>query len=274
MKKILALMIAGILFVSLPVNAFATNNTGGSGGNASGSTSSTDAGSTDTGSGSSGTDTTLTGSPSVEAEVLRRQVEELKNQIDAQQAQIDSQKEQIKTQNSQIASLISTVQASFKSNKSSGGGGGAPAGRTPTNSGTSDPRTQALIRSNAVSYGGNIVSQGGHVEINGGKSNVTFLVGVPDGTTMNSAASLAASVSGSLINCVTVSSSVAFRTAKVNFYITGVNIGDNIAVYQVQGGKWVQLQTAEIRKDHVVVNMSQTGVVAFVRVPVLATTTH
>ncbi len=273
MKKILALMIAGILFVSLPVNAFATNNTGGSGGNASGSTSSTDAGSTDTGSGSSGsTDTTLTGSPSDEAEALRRQVEELQNRIEEQQKNIDNYNRQIQTQNNQIAALISTVQASLKANKSSGGG--APAGRSPQAPSSVDYRTQALIKNNAVSYGGNIVSQGGHVEINGGKSNVTFLVGVPDGGTMNSAASLAAGVSGSLINCVTVSSSVAFRTAKVNFYITGVNIGDNIAVYQIQGGKWVQLQTAEIRKDHVVVNMSQTGVVAFVRVPVLATATH
>ena len=145
-----------------------------------------------------------------------------------------------------------------------GGGSGGGGGSAPS------AYDAALYRSNAVSYGSNTISQGGHVEINGGKSNITFLIAVPDAGTTSSAISLANNLGGSLLNVVTVGSPVAFRSAKVNFYITGVNIGDNIAVYQVQGGKWVQLQTAEIRKDHVVVNMSQVGAVAFIRVPVLA----
>ena len=255
MKKILALMIAGVLFVISPMGVLATDGT--TAGNAA-------------------TDQTLTGSQSKTAEdILREEVERLTKELDAtneqikaQDEQIKNQNQQIKTQSAQISALISAVKAS-----NSGGSSGS-SGRTPTGPSSPDVRTQALIRNNAVSYGGNIVAQGGHVEINGGRSNVTFLVGVPDGATMNSAASLAANLSGSLINCVNVSSQVAFRSAKVNFYITGVNTGDNVAVYQVQGGKWVQLQTAEIRKDHVVVNMSQTGVVAFIRVPVLATATH
>ena len=252
MKKILALMIAGVMFVASPVSVLATD------------TQTTD---------DTSESTTLTGSASIEAEVLRKQVEELKNQIESQSQQIKTQSDQIKTQSAQISALISAVQATAKSSGNSGGGSRS-SGRSSSGSSSNDTRTQALIRNNAVSYGGNIVSQGGHVEINGGRSNVTFLVAAADGGTLNSATSLASSVGGSLINCVAVSTSVAFRTAKVNFYITGVNVGDNIAVYQVQGGKWVQLQAAEIRKDHVVVNMSQTGIVAFVRVPVLATATH
>ncbi|WP_026661618.1 hypothetical protein [Butyrivibrio proteoclasticus] len=149
--------------------------------------------------------------------------------------------------------------------KNAGGRGGSSG---------NDVRNQALIRNNAVSYGGNIVAQGGHVEINGGKSNVTFIVGVPDGGTMTSAASLAANLKGSLINCVTVTSSVAFRNARVNFYVSGVTAGDNIAVYQLQNGKWVQLPTAEIRQDHVVVDMTRYGTVAFIRVPVLASVSY
>ncbi|ADL35125.1 hypothetical protein bpr_I2392 [Butyrivibrio proteoclasticus B316] len=135
-------------------------------------------------------------------------------------------------------------------------------------------RNQMMINNNAVSYGGNVVAQGGHVEINGGKSNVTFIVGVPDGGTMTSAASLAANVKGSLINCVTVTSTVAFRNARVNFYVSGVTAADNIAVYQLQNGKWVQLPTPEIRQDHVIVNMTRYGTLAFIRVPVLASVSY
>ena len=222
MKKILALMMAGVLFVISPVSALATDGAA---------------------TGASTPDQNLTGSPSVEAEILRKQVEEMQKQLDIQNEQIKTQNQQIKTQSAQISALISAVQATAKANNS---GGSAPrsSGRSPA-APSNDVRTQALIRNNAVSYGGNVVSQGGHVEINGGRSNVTFLVGVPDGGSMNSAASLASNLSGSLINCVVVSSQVAFRTAKVNFYITGVNVGDNVAVYQIQGGKCSRPQRSE-----------------------------
>ncbi len=246
MKKILALMMAGVLFVSSSVCVFAKDDTAGN----------------------ITEDTEMVGSASKDAEAIKKEVEELKKQIEEQNKQMEEQTKKIQD-------LISTVQASMKQpSNNSQPAQRSMAGRTPTNSGTTDVRTQSLIRNNAVSYGSNVVAQGGHVEINGGKSNVTFLVGVPDAATMNSAASLASNLGGSLINCVTVNSQVAFKNAKVNFYITGVNIGDNIAVYQVQNGQWVQLQTAEIRKDHVVVNMSNVGTVAFMRVPVLASATH
>ena len=246
MKKILALMIAGVLFVTSSVCVFAQEGT------------------TET----ITEDEELVGSASKDAEAIKKEVEALKEKIEEQNKQMEEQTKKIEA-------LINQVQASIKSNSTPAQTTQrSSAGRTPTNSGTSDVRTQSLIRNNAVSYGSNVVAQGGHVEINGGKSNVTFLVGVPDNATMNSAASLATNLGGSLINCITVSSQVAFRNAKVNFYITGVNIGDNIAVYQVQNGQWVQLQTAEIRKDHVVVNMSNTGTIAFMRVPVLASATH
>ena len=240
MKKIMALMMAGVLFISSSVCVFATDSSSDS--------------SSDTGS-----------SSRTAEDVLSEEVEALKTIVEEQTALINKQ-------SAQISTLINAVTASKSSSSGSGSGGSSKS--SGSGSGSTDTRTQQLIRNNAVSYGSNIVSQGGHVEINGGKSNVTFLVGSPDSGTLSSATSLASNVGGSLINCVTVSSSVAFKTAKVNFYITGVNVGDNIAVYQVQSGKWVQLQTAEIRKDHVVVNMSQTGTVAFVSVPVLASATN
>ncbi|MBP3196194.1 MAG: hypothetical protein J6N21_04225 [Butyrivibrio sp.] len=241
MKRILALMVAGVLFVSSSVCVFATD----------------------------------TGSKSITAEdVLKEEVDALKGIVEKQNEYMDKQAELLDKQSGQISTLINAVIASKSNSGASSGSSGGGSRSQGAGSAATDVRTIMLAKNNAVSYGSNIVSQGGHVEINGGKSNVTFMVSVPDSGTVSSAASLATSVGGSLINCVAVSSTVAFKTAKVNFYVTGVNVGDNVAVYQAQGGKWVQLQTPEIRKDHVIVNMSQTGTVAFIRVPVLAATTN
>ncbi len=230
MKKILAIMMAGVLFAASSVCAFAIDDTA-----------------------------PINGSPSKTAEDVKKEIEELNKTIDKQAEQIEELTKSIK------ATMDALKQANANASSAGRGSGTSPA---------TDVRTQMLIRNNAVTYGSNTIAQGGHVEINGGKSNVTFLLSVPDSGTVASAGSLAAGLKGTLLNCVSVSSQVAFKTAKVNFYITGVTAGDNIAVYQNQGGKWVQLQTAEIRQDHVVVNMSTTGTVAFIRVPVLASATH
>ncbi|WP_029233662.1 hypothetical protein [Butyrivibrio sp. VCB2006] len=271
MKKILALMLAGTMLVFSAVCAYAADGS------------------------------SIPGTPSAEASYWRsvaeqaqkaadtanslasetkdaldkanKTIEETKNTNKEMQKQLNNYAKLAQQQSSQISKLnkqagdyenkLKAVNNDLK-NASAGRGG----------SSGNDVRNQMLIRNNAVSYGGNIVGQGGHVEINGGKSNVTFIVGVPDGGTMTSATALAASLKGSLVNCVTVTSTVAFKSAKVNFYVTGVTAGDNIAVYQAQNGKWVQLPTAEIRQDHVVVNMTRYGTIAFIRVPVLASVTY
>ena len=196
-----------------------------------------------------------------EAEKNSELQKELKNYIAAN----NSQKAEISKLAKEASDTARKLQMASKDLKNAAGSG-ASSGNAVTN--------QALSRSNAVSYGGNIVAHGGHVEINGGRSNVTFMIGVPDGGTLTSANSLASNLKGTLLNCVTVSSTVAFKNAKVNFYVSGVTAGDNIAVYQVQNGKWVQLPTAEIRQDHVVVNMTRYGTLAFIRVPVLASVTN
>ena len=163
----------------------------------------------------------------------------------------------------QIKKLTKAIQAMNKG----GGGGGTPS--------PAEPRSAILKRNNAVAYYGNTVAQGGHVEINGNKSNVTFVLTVPNGGVISSANGLAQGLGGTLLNCVQTSSpGVAFSTAKCNFYVSGVNAGDNIAVYQQQKKGWVQLTVAEIRKDHVVVYMSGHGPMAFIRVPALATITN
>ena len=145
----------------------------------------------------------------------------------------------------------------------SGGGSSGGSGRGSSSQGAS----------NYAYYNGSIIYPVRKIEINGVKSNATFMVAQPDGGTMTSANNLAASLGGNLINAVVTSSpGVNFATARVNFFVGGVTDNDTIAVYQLQNGKWVQLSVSEIRKDHVIVNMTRHGVIAFIRVPALATT--
>ncbi len=187
------------------------------------------------------------GSTSVEKEIeeIKRQNEELKKQIAA------------------LAELVKAKQKIVIEQKGNGGGGGRSSAPAPTSSG------------NYVNYGGTVTYQGGKVEINGGRSNVTFTIKAPSSGVATSAGTLATQLGGSLLSCINTSTpGVGFKTAKVNFYVSGVQDGDNIAVYQNQAGSWVQLPTTEIRKDHVVVNLTKHGDIAFIRVPVLAAVTN
>lgn len=177
--------------------------------------------------------------------------------------------EEIKKQNAeyekQIAALTAAVKAKQTIIVNNGGGGGGGGKSTPA---------PAPSSGNYVNFGGTVTYQGGKIEINGGRSNATFTITAPSSSVISSAGTLANKVGGSLVSCITTSSpGVGFKTAKVNFFVGGVQIGDNIAVYQNQGGTWVQLPVVEIRQDHVVVNMTRHGDLAFVRVPVLASIT-
>ena len=242
MKRILALMVAGVVLFSSSISVCATS-----------------------GAANTASSAVQDGSTSPSAEELKKEIEELKSEIEAQ-AKIMNE------QTAQITKLVKEVQATAdRAARAAAAAVSAPAQPVGAGSPTNDVRTQQLIRNNAVSYGNNVISQGGHVEINGGKSNVTISIGAPDSGTVSQANSLATNLKGTLLNCVTMSSPVAFNTAKVNFYMPGVVTNDNIAVYQIQNSKWVQVPTAEIRQDHVVVNLTKSGTLAFVRVPVLAT---
>ncbi len=166
--------------------------------------------------------------------------------------------EELEKENAELRKSISDLTKAVQASRG-GGGGGSSKPSAPSSGG------------NYVNFGGTMTYQGGKIEINGGKSNVTFTIKAPAGGTITSANSLAGKVGGNLLSCIETSSpGVAFRTAKVNFYLAGVQPGDNIAAYQAQNGNWVQLPVVEIRQDHVVVNMSRHGSIAFIRVPVMA----
>lgn len=109
------------------------------------------------------------------------------------------------------------------------------------------------------------LGQGGHVIINGVPSNQTFSVLKPVRKEVDSAKSHAESLSGKVLNVAQVKASVTgFNTAQVNFYLKGIKTGQNIKVYQLIDGEWVELSVAEVRDDHVVVDMTALGTLAFI----------
>lgn len=112
------------------------------------------------------------------------------------------------------------------------------------------------------------VGQGGHVIINGAASNQVFAVLKPTLTSVHSAKMFATSLGGKVLNVVRINASVkGFRTARVNFYMNGVTAGQNIKVFQFSNGQWLEVDVAEIREDHVVVDMTSLGTLAFIEMP-------
>lgn len=112
------------------------------------------------------------------------------------------------------------------------------------------------------------VGQGGQVIINGIPSNQTFSVQKPLVVQVQSAQSQAAVLGGNVLNVASIQGSVSFETASVNFYMPGVTAGQSIQVYQLKDGVWNNVSVSEIREDHVVVDMTSYGTLAFIDVPV------
>lgn len=109
------------------------------------------------------------------------------------------------------------------------------------------------------------LGQGGHVIINGAPSNQVFSVLKPAYANVTSAKAFAAGLGGRVMNVAQIKASVSgFNTATVNFYMKGVKAGQVIKVYQLVNGQWVELTVAEIREDHVVVDMTSLGTLAFI----------
>ena len=112
------------------------------------------------------------------------------------------------------------------------------------------------------------ICQGGHVIINGVPSNFTFALSKPSTALISSAKAQAAALGGKVMNVINVKAPISgFATARVNYYMPGVKAGQKIAVYQLVNGQWKEVGVAEIREDHVVVDMTSLGTLAFVMMP-------
>ena len=114
------------------------------------------------------------------------------------------------------------------------------------------------------------LGQGGHVIINGVPSNQTFSVLKPTAENVNLAKAQAEALGATILNVAQINASVTgFNTATVNFYLQGIKAGQNIKVYQLVNGQWVELTVTEIRDDHIVVDMTSLGTLAFIEMPAI-----
>lgn len=114
------------------------------------------------------------------------------------------------------------------------------------------------------------VAQGGGVIVDGVATNLTFSVLKPELSRVYSAKELASSLGGCVLNVVKIKTpaELRFHTANVNFYTPGIRTGQNVKVYRfTENEGWSPFHVSQVREDHVVVDMTSGGIIAFIEVP-------
>lgn len=107
------------------------------------------------------------------------------------------------------------------------------------------------------------VGQGGKIIVNGVVTNMTVILRKVDAATVKSAKTAA---TGKILNLVNAKLPVAKgNTVTVNFYVKGLAGTENVTVLQLVNGEWVPVTVKEIRLDHIVLDLTQSGPVMFVQ---------
>ena len=107
------------------------------------------------------------------------------------------------------------------------------------------------------------VGQGGKIIVNGVATNMTVILRKVDAATVKSAKTAA---TGKILNLVNAKLPVAKgNTVTVNFYVKGLAGTGNVTVLQLVNGEWVPVTVKEIRLDHIVLDLTQSGPVMFVQ---------
>ena len=107
------------------------------------------------------------------------------------------------------------------------------------------------------------VGQGGKIIVNGVATNMTVTLRKVDAATVKSAK---AAATGKIVNLVNAKLPVAKgNTVTVNFYVKGLAGTENVTVLQLVNGEWVPVTVKEIRLDHIVLDLTQSGPVMFVQ---------
>lgn len=107
------------------------------------------------------------------------------------------------------------------------------------------------------------VGQGGKIIVNGVATNMTVILRKVDAATVKSAKTAA---TGKILNLVNAKLPVAKgNTVTVNFYVKGLAGTENVTVLQLVNGEWVPVTVKEIRLDHIVLDLTQSGSVMFVQ---------
>ena len=103
------------------------------------------------------------------------------------------------------------------------------------------------------------VAQGGNLVVDGVVTNMTATISKVDVAFVDS---VRAAQEGTVLNVVDVR--FPAKAATINFYMPGVAADANIVALQYVDGAWVEVEVAEVRADHVVLNLQQNGKVAFI----------
>lgn len=107
------------------------------------------------------------------------------------------------------------------------------------------------------------VGQGGKIIVNGVATNMTVILRKVDAATVKAAKTAA---TGKILNLVNAKIPVAKgNTVTVNFYVKGLAGTENVTAFQYVDGAWVQVTVKEIRLDHIVLDLTQSGPVMFVQ---------
>ena len=104
------------------------------------------------------------------------------------------------------------------------------------------------------------VGQGGNLVVNGQVTNMSATISKV--TNRAYVDSVRIEQEGRVLNVVDVS--YPATEATINFYMPGVTAEDAIVALQYNAGTWVEVEVAEVRADHVTLNMKGNGVVAFI----------
>lgn len=135
---------------------------------------------------------------------------------------------------------------------------GLSAGEYYNNAVTSTPGVE-----NAVAVG-----QGGKIIINGVATNLTATLSKVTKSVATDAKSQAAVLGGTLLNVLKVDFPGAnYNVATINFYLKGLEAGKKVVAKQYVNGAWIDVEIVEVRAEHVVLNLTHSGAVAFVELP-------
>ena len=101
-----------------------------------------------------------------------------------------------------------------------------------------------------------VTGQGGHVEINDAPSNYTVTLIKPNKADTDVAKEQAKKAKGKIVSFFGLKD-FRFNTAKINFWVNGMQPGKKIDAYQLNNGVWTKVVVNEVRKDHVVVTLTK-----------------
>ncbi len=106
-----------------------------------------------------------------------------------------------------------------------------------------------------------VVAQGGKIKVNGVATNMTITLRKVNSSVLKSAK---AAATGKILSVFQAKLPVKGQKVEADFYVKGVTAESNVTALQLLDGTWTAVTVNEVRTDHVVVELSQSGAVMFV----------